>query len=93
MKTELKTQQHYQLAVIGSGSGGRAAVLFAARKGLSTTLVEGDKIGGACFRTGATLSVPSKPVRTNFVMLCAADALTTKVDLLKVSLYDWMIVL
>jgi pyruvate/2-oxoglutarate dehydrogenase complex dihydrolipoamide dehydrogenase (E3) component len=52
MKTELKTQQHYQLAVIGSGSGGRAAALFAARKGLSTTLVEGDKIGGACFRTG-----------------------------------------
>jgi pyruvate/2-oxoglutarate dehydrogenase complex dihydrolipoamide dehydrogenase (E3) component len=36
MKTEQKSQQHYQLAVIGSGSGGRAAALLAGRKGLST---------------------------------------------------------
>jgi thioredoxin reductase len=41
---------HYQLAVIGSGSGGREATLLAARKGLRTALVERDKIGGICFQ-------------------------------------------
>ena len=42
----------YQVAVIGSGSGGREATLLAARKGLKTALIERDKIGGTCFHRG-----------------------------------------
>ena len=52
MKTPQESRQHYQLVVIGSGSGGREASLLGARKGLRTALVEGDKIGGVCFHSG-----------------------------------------
>jgi alkyl hydroperoxide reductase subunit AhpF len=41
---------NYQLAIIGSGSGGREATRLAARKGLRTALIEADRIGGTCFR-------------------------------------------
>jgi dihydrolipoamide dehydrogenase len=52
MKTPQELRQHYQLVVIGSGSGGREASLMGARRGLRTALVEGDKIGGVCFHNG-----------------------------------------
>ena len=52
MKTPHESHQHYQLAVIGSGSGGREATLLAARKGLHSALIEGGKIGGSCFHSG-----------------------------------------
>jgi dihydrolipoamide dehydrogenase len=90
MKTEQKSQQHYQLAVIGSGSGGRAAALFAARKGLSTTLIEGDKIGGACFHTGCYAVRALQACAHQFRDALRSGRYGNKVDLLKVSLYDWM---
>jgi dihydrolipoamide dehydrogenase len=43
---------HYELAVIGSGSGGREATLLGARKGLRTVVIERDRVGGSCFHRG-----------------------------------------
>ena len=43
---------NYQLAIIGSGSGGREAVRLAAQSGLRTALIERDRVGGTCFHSG-----------------------------------------
>jgi hypothetical protein len=48
MKSLYESHQHYQLAVIGSGS--REATLMAAGNGLHTAWIEAGKIGGAYFR-------------------------------------------
>ena len=45
------------LAVIGSGPGGYAAALAAARRGLSVALVERDRVGGVCLNVGC---IPTK---------------------------------
>jgi dihydrolipoamide dehydrogenase len=42
---------HYQLAIIGSGSGGREAARLAARNGLRAALIEKDRLGGNCFHS------------------------------------------
>ena len=36
---------HYQLAIVGSGSGGREAALVAAKEGLKVLLIEKDTLG------------------------------------------------
>jgi hypothetical protein len=43
---------HYQLIVIGSGSGGKDAAILGARTGLRVLLVEKDDLGGTCFHRG-----------------------------------------
>jgi dihydrolipoamide dehydrogenase len=43
---------HYQLAVIGSGSGGREAALVAAGNGLRVVLIEKETLGGTCLHRG-----------------------------------------
>jgi len=50
-------QKHYDLAVIGAGSGGLVAATSAKRAGLLVALLENNKIGGECLHTGC---VPSK---------------------------------
>ena len=42
----------YQVAVIGSGAGGREAATHAARNGLRVALVESDGLGGTSFHRG-----------------------------------------
>ena len=44
--------KHYQLAVIGAGSGGREAALVAAQNGLRVVLIEEDTLGGTCLHRG-----------------------------------------
>lgn len=45
--------KHYDLAVIGGGSGGFGAALAAARLGVSVALIEkGDCLGGTSVRGG-----------------------------------------
>ena len=44
--------KRYQLAVIGSGSGGREAAMTAARNGLRVGLIERDTLGGTCLHRG-----------------------------------------
>jgi dihydrolipoamide dehydrogenase len=45
-------KKHYQLAVIGSGSGGREAALVAAKQGLKVLLIEKSTLGGTCLHRG-----------------------------------------
>jgi dihydrolipoamide dehydrogenase len=47
-----KVKKHYQLAVIGSGSGGREAAFVAAQNGLKALLIEKDTLGGTCLHRG-----------------------------------------
>ena len=48
---------HYDLAVIGAGSGGLVAAIVAHKLGLKTALIEGHLFGGDCLNFGC---VPSK---------------------------------
>jgi glutathione reductase (NADPH) len=50
-------RHHYDLIVIGGGSGGLAVAETAAQLGRSVTLIEGSKIGGTCVNNGC---VPKK---------------------------------
>jgi pyruvate/2-oxoglutarate dehydrogenase complex dihydrolipoamide dehydrogenase (E3) component len=43
---------HYQVAVIGAGSGGRESALLAAQNGLRVVLIEKDTLGGTCLHRG-----------------------------------------
>ncbi|MBV8484042.1 MAG: FAD-dependent oxidoreductase, partial [Verrucomicrobia bacterium] len=45
-------KRHYQLAIVGSGSGGREAALVAAKEGLKVLLIEKDTLGGTCLHHG-----------------------------------------
>jgi len=90
MKTQQESLQHYQLAVIGSGSGGREATRLAARKGLRTALVEGDKIGGACFHSGCYAVRALQACARQFRDSLRSGRFGNKVDLIKATLYDWM---
>ncbi|CAL9779219.1 unnamed protein product [Musa acuminata subsp. burmannicoides] len=47
----------YDLVIIGAGVGGHGAALHAVEKGLKTTIIEGDIVGGTCVNRGC---VPSK---------------------------------
>lgn len=49
--------KHYELIVIGGGSGGVAAARRAAQFGVNAMLVEGKKLGGTCVNVGC---VPKK---------------------------------
>jgi pyruvate/2-oxoglutarate dehydrogenase complex dihydrolipoamide dehydrogenase (E3) component len=91
MKTPHQSHQHYQLAVIGSGSGGREATLLAARKGLHIALIEGGKIGGACFHSGCYAVRALQACAHQFRDNLRSGRFGNHVDLLKTTLDDWMI--
>src|SRR6516225_10526049 len=42
----------YEIAVIGSGSGGKEAALFAAQQGRRVVVIEKETLGGTCFHRG-----------------------------------------
>ena len=90
MKTDQESHHHYQLAVIGSGSGGREATLLAARAGLKTALVEADKIGGACYHSGCYAVLALQACAHQFRESLRSGRFGNKIDLLKATLYDWM---
>src|ERR1700738_2956534 len=83
---------HYQVAVIGSGSGGREATFLAARNGLRTALVERDKIGGICFHRGCYAVLALQACARQFRDSWRSGRFGNKIDLLKATLYDWMVV-
>jgi dihydrolipoamide dehydrogenase len=82
--------QHYELAVIGSGSGGREAALLGARKGLRTAIIERADIGGSCFHQGCyavrTLQACARQFRDSW----KSGRFGNRIDLLKTTLGDWM---
>lgn len=50
------------LLIIGSGPGGYRAALYAARHGLTVTVVEADEVGGTCLNCGC---IPTKTLCRN----------------------------
>lgn len=47
----------FDLVIIGGGPGGYVTAIYASRQGLSTALIESDKVGGTCLNRGC---VPTK---------------------------------
>jgi choline dehydrogenase-like flavoprotein len=90
MKMPHENHQHYQLAVIGSGSGGREATLLAARKGLRTVLIEGGKVGGASFHSGCYAVRALQACAHQFRNHLTSGRFGNHIDLLKTTLEDWM---
>src|SRR5260221_13055693 len=86
------TSEHYDLTMIGGGSGGLVAARLAAALGARTLLIDKDRLGGDCLHYGC---VPSKSLihvarMTHQVRNVARLGLTThepEVDMGKVSDY------
>jgi dihydrolipoamide dehydrogenase len=79
----------YQLAIIGSGSGGREATLLAARKGLRTALIERDRLGGTCFHQGCYAVLALQACARQFRDSWMSGRFGNKVGLFKETLSDW----
>lgn len=63
----MKTQDPYDLLVIGSGPAGKAASIQAAKLGFRVAVVDGQpQIGGVCVHTG---TIPSKTLRETVLNL------------------------
>jgi dihydrolipoamide dehydrogenase len=79
----------YQVAVIGSGSAGRAATLLAANEGLRTVLIEKDRIGGTAFHGGcyavASLSGCARQFRDGL----KSDRFGNEAYILQAKLENW----
>src|SRR6516225_4314262 len=82
--------QHYDLGVIGSGSAGRWAALLGARRGLRTVIIEGAAIGGASFHRGSYAVRALLGCARQFRERLKSGRFGNRVDLLKVTLNDWM---
>src|SRR5450432_2310644 len=82
--------ENYQLAIIGSGSGGRAASLLAAQNGLRTALIEKDKIGGTCFHSGCYAVLALQASAREFRDRWRSGRFGNRVELFRETLGDWM---
>ena len=80
---------HYQLAIVGSGSGGRAATRLAAQNGLRTALIEKDRIGGACFHSGCYAVLALQASARQFRDRWRSGRFGNKIDLVQETLRDW----
>src|SRR5580692_7475136 len=83
--------ENYQLAIIGSGSGGREATRLAARNGLRTALIERDHIGGACFHSGCYAVLTLQASAREFRDRWRSGRFGNKIDLLQETLRNWMV--
>lgn len=82
---------NYQLAIIGSGSGGREAIRLAAQNGLRTALIEQDRIGGTCFHSGCYAVLALQASAREFRDRWRSGRFGNKVDLSRDTLRNWMI--
>ena len=80
----------YQLVVIGSGSGGREAILLAARKGLRTALIERGQLGGTCFHRGCYAVRVLEACARQFRDSLSSGRFRDESGLLKSTLRDWV---
>jgi pyruvate/2-oxoglutarate dehydrogenase complex dihydrolipoamide dehydrogenase (E3) component len=82
--------EKYDIAVIGSGSGGSEAALLAAEKGFRAILIEKDAFGGTRFHRGCyavrALHASSRVYR----QILNSRKFGMETDLLTSSLMDWM---
>lgn len=79
----------YQVAVIGSGSAGRAAALCSANQGLRTVLIEKDRIGGSAFHSGCYAVTGLLGCARQFRDSQRSDRFGNETDGLQAKLEDW----
>ena len=82
--------QRYELGVIGSGSAGRWAAVLGARGGLRTAVIEGANVGGSCFHRGSYAVRALLGCARQFRERLKSGRFGNRVDLLKITLNDWM---
>jgi dihydrolipoamide dehydrogenase len=80
---------HYQLAIVGSGSGGRSATRLAAQNGLRTALIEKDRVGGVCFHSGCYAVLALQASARQFRDRWRSGRFGNKIDLVQETLRDW----
>jgi dihydrolipoamide dehydrogenase len=82
--------EKYDMAVIGSGSGGSEAALLAAEKGFRSILIEKDSIGGTRFHRGCfavrALHAPSRV----YLQIAKSRNFGIQTEILRSSLVDWI---
>ncbi len=70
--TSATVADHFDLGILGGGSGGYVAAIRAAQLGMSVVLVESDKVGGVCLHRGC---IPTKVLlQTAFLVDALAGA-------------------
>ena len=58
--------KQYDLAILGGGPGGYVAAIRAAQLGLTTAIIDQDKLGGICLNWGC---IPTKALLKNAEVL------------------------
>jgi len=81
---------HYQLIVIGSGSGGKDAAILGARTGLRVLLVERDNLGGTCFHRGCYSIRTLRACAMHYQGVEKSSRFGLSADLLETGWADWI---
>src|ERR1700760_4765263 len=81
---------NYQLAILGSGSGGREAARLAGRNGLRTALIEQERLGGTCFHSGCYAVLTLQASAREFRDRWRSGRFGNKIELLHETLRDWV---
>ena len=81
---------HYQLIVIGSGSGGKDAAILGARTGLRVLLVEKDNLGGTCFHRGCYSIRTLRACAMHYQGVEKSSRFGLSADLLETGWADWI---
>jgi pyruvate/2-oxoglutarate dehydrogenase complex dihydrolipoamide dehydrogenase (E3) component len=82
--------EKYDVAVIGSGSGGSEAALLVAQKGSKAILIEKDAFGGTRFHRGCYAVRALHASSRVFRQIIKSRQFGIESDLLRSSLVDWM---
>jgi dihydrolipoamide dehydrogenase len=82
--------EKYDVAVIGSGSGGSEAALLVAGKGSKAILIEKDAFGGTRFHRGCYAVRALHASSRVFQQIAKSRKLGIEADVLRSSLVDWM---
>lgn len=82
--------ENYQLAVIGSGSGGAEAALLAAKNGFRVALIEKERLGGTRLHRGCYAVRALHASGRMFRDFLGGGKFGIEADLLRNSLVDWM---
>jgi dihydrolipoamide dehydrogenase len=81
----------YQVAVIGSGSAGRAATLLAAGSGLRVALIEKGRLGGTAFHRGCYAVSGLLGCARQFRDSRKSERFGNEVDVLQAKLQNWRV--
>jgi dihydrolipoamide dehydrogenase len=82
--------EHYQVIVIGSGSGGKDAAMLAARAGLQVLLVEKESLGGTCFHRGCNAIRALRACAMHYGAAEGSSRFGLAVDPLETGWTDWI---